>query len=224
MRSSILLGVILLIPVASADAQLLNTSPVQQNLQSGFFESNSIGWNLRGSQWFANFGGGGPVVPPFAPAGAGAGAGLRGGFGFGGDVSGGLGFQFAQGSNRSISSTAGSVTTMDGSPGSFQAGVVRPFVTGVTPILRDYPTLVEPSEVAAQVGRSQLSALRQSQAARMSKKLDQYLHRAELAESEGNKRMARANYRGAIAIAPEPLRTQIRIRLQQAMRSKPQKK
>ena len=49
---------------------------------------------------------------------------------------------------------------------------------------------------------------------------EQYLRRAELAESEDNKRMARANYRSAIAIAPEPLRTQLQQRLQ-AMMNRP---
>lgn len=202
-----------------ANAQLITGVTPLQNLNSSFYESNSIGWSLRGNNWFANFGGGGPLLPPFAPPGA-VNNGLSGGFGsFGGGVAGGLRFNLAQGSDQSISSTAGSLTTMNGVPGSLQSGVVRPFVTGVTPIVGDYPKLNH-SEVIGQVGSQQLSSLRQSQAVRRSKKLDQYLRRAELAESEGNKRMARANYRGAIALAPEPLRSQIQHRLRVVMQTK----
>ncbi len=220
LRSIKMLAVVIAVICAAtkANAQAINTTVPFQNLNSNFYESHSLGWFLRGPGWFANFGGGAPLQPPFAPPGA-IGSGLSGGFGFGGGgVSGGLGFNFAQGSNRSISSTAASVTTMNGSPGGIQSGVIRPFVTGITPVLADYPTIVDPSRVAAEVGAGQLSALRRSQAVRRSKKLDEYLRRAELGESEGNKRMARANYRSAIAIAPEPLRTQIRMHLQAMMK------
>jgi hypothetical protein len=111
---------------------------------------------------------------------------------------------------------------MNGFPGSMSSGVVRPFVVGLTPIVSDYP-VVDPSQTTARIGQQQLSSLRQSQAALQNKKLDQYLRRAERAESDGNKRMARANYRGAIALAPQPLRTQLQLRLK-AMMQKPSKK
>lgn len=193
-----------------AEAQMVHTSAPFPNIGSSYYESNSIGWSIGGPNWFANFGGGGPLLPPFGGA---AGGGLSGGFGFGGGgLSGNLRFNFAQGSSQSISSTTPSLTTMNGFPGSMSSGVVRPFVVGFTPIVSGYP-VIDPSQTTAQIGQQQLSSLRQSQAAMQNKKLDQYLRRAERAESDGNKRMARANYRGAIAIAREPLRSQLQLRL-----------
>lgn len=198
----------------SARAQMVHASAPFPSIGSSYHESTSIGWSIWGQNWFANFGGGGPLLPPFGGT---AGGGLSGGFGFGGGgVSGNLGFNFAQGSSRSISSTTPSLTTMNGFPGSMSSGVVRPFVVGLTPIVSDYP-VANPSNTTAQIGQQQLSSLRQSQAVLRNRKLDQYLRRAERAESDGNKRMARANYRGAIAIAPEPLRSQLQLRLKVMM-------
>ncbi len=204
---------------ARGEAQMIHTSTPFQNLNSSFFESNSVDWSIRGDNWFANFGGGGPLLPPFG--GADPNAGLRSGVAFsGGGVSGNLSFNFAQGSSSSNVSTTPSLTTMNGVPGSIQSTVVRPFVTGITPVVGGYPVIVNPMQTAAQIGEQQLSNLRQSQAVLHNKKLEQYLRRAERAESEGNKRMARANYRGAIAIAPEPLRSVLVQRLKLAMQKK----
>ena len=203
-----------------ADAQMVHTSVPFPSTGSSYHESNSIGWSIRGPNWFANFGGGGPLLPPFGGT---ANGGLSGGVGFGGGgLSGSLGFNFSQGSSQSISSTTPSLTTMNGFPGSMSSGVVRPFVTGFTPIVSGYP-VIDPSRTTAEIGQHQLSSLRQSQAVLQNKKLDQYLRRAERAESDGNKRMARANYRGAIAIAPEPLRTHLKRRLA-AMMQRPSNK
>jgi hypothetical protein len=116
---------------------------------------------------------------------------------------------------------------MNGYPGSISSQTIRPFVTGFTPVVGNYAIVADYSgatqplqasaEMSQQIGQQQISSLRQSQAALHNKKLDQYLLRAERAESEGNKRMARANYRGAIALASEPLRSQIQLRLKQMM-------
>ena len=203
-----------------AEAQMIHSSAPFQRTGSGYYESSSIDWSLRGRNWFANFGGGGPLLPPFG--GANPGGGVSGGFGFGGGgVSGSLGFNFAQGSSQSISSTTPSLTTTNGYPGSFSSGVIRPFVTGFTPIVGDYTHALSPQQTAAQMasqlGQQRYNSLRQSQAVLQNKKLNQYLRRAELAESEGNKRMARANYRGAIAIASEPLRSLLQQRLKVVM-------
>lgn len=195
---------------------MIQTSVPLTTVHSDYFETSGVQWSLRGPNWFANFGGQGPLLPPFGNADPGAG--LRGGFGFsGGGVSGSLGFHFAQGSSRSITSTTPSLTTMDGFPGSMSAGVIRPFVTGFTPIVGDFNGAVAPLNAAQatgdQIRQQQWSALRQSQAVLQNRKLDQYLRRAARAESDGNKRMARANYRSAIAIASEPLRSQLQARL-----------
>jgi hypothetical protein len=205
-------------------AQMTHTSTPFQSIGSSDWLSSDIGWSVRGPHAFANFGGGGPLLPPFG--GGDPNAGLSGGVGFAGSgVSGGLRFNFAQGSSRSISSTTPSVTTMNGVPGSMNSGVVRPFVTGLTPVVGDYAGALAPLESAAQVrqqiGQQQILSLRQSQAALQNKKLDEYLRRIERAETDGNKRMARANYRGAIAIAPEPLRTQLAMRMREMMAKQP---
>lgn len=196
-----------------ADAQMIHSTVPFQNLGSSFYEANSMGGSLAGRNWFANFGGGGPLLPPFGDSAGGGvvGGGLSGGIGFaGGGVSGNLRFNFAQGSSRSISSSTPSLTTINGYPGSFSSTVTRPFVTGVTPVVGGYPTIVSPS---AEIRRQQLSALQQSQAELNNRKLQQYLRRVERAESNKNVRMARANLRLAIAIAGEPLRSQLQQRM-----------
>jgi hypothetical protein len=199
---------------------MIHTSTPFQSFGSSYSEGASIGWSLRGSNWFANFGGGGPLLPPFGPVDPNSG--LNGGFRFGGgDVSGSLGFHFGQSSNRSIVSTTPSITTMDGVPGSISAGVIEPFVIGFTPIVGDYAGAMAPMETARaaeqQLSQSQRSTLLQSQIELQDRKLAQYLQRAERAESEGNKRVARANYRLAIGIASEPLRSQLQWRLQEML-------
>ncbi len=203
----------------SEGQMIYSTVPLTQT-HSSFFETSGFHWSLRGPNWFANSGGQGPLLPPFGNFDPNAG--LRGGVGFSsGRVSGSLGFHFAQGSSQSIVSSAPSLTTMDGYPGSFSAGVIRPFVIGYTPVVGNFEGAVAPlniaSQTAAEIQSQQLSSLRQSQAVLQNRKLDQYLRRAARAESDGDKRMARANYRSAMAIAPEPLKTQLRLRLQWVM-------
>jgi hypothetical protein len=207
-------------PPSTSQAQLIHSSTPFQNIGSSYYESSGVSWSVGGPNWFANFGGGGPLLPPFG--GADPNAGLSGGFGFRGDgVSGRLRFHWAQGSSRSIVSTTPSVTTLDGFPGSISSGVVRPFVIGFTPVVGDCAAAVAPLQSAAQaeqqIGQQQIASLHQSQLALQDKKLEQYLQRIARAESEGNKRMARANYRGAIAIAAEPLRSELKARLQALM-------
>ena len=77
--------------------------------------------------------------------------------------------------------------------------------------------LNQANQAAAEIRSQQISSLLQSQAVLANRKLDQFLRRAARAETDGNKRMARANYRGAIAIAPEPLKSQLRARLKWLM-------
>lgn len=205
---------------STAAAQMVHTSVPFTRWNSSYYESSGIRWSLRGPNWFANFGGQGPLLPPFGNPDPGAG--LRGGFAFSnGGVSGSLGFHFAQGSSRSITSTTPSLTTTDGIPGSISSGVVRPFVIGFTPVVGNFEGALAPlnsaNHAAEEMRAQQLSSLRQSQAVLQNRRLEQYLRRAARAESDGNKRMARANYRSAIAIAPEPLRSQLRQRLNWVM-------
>jgi hypothetical protein len=110
------------------------------------------------------------------------------------------------------------LTTTDGVPGSISSGVIQPFVTSFTPVVGNYAGATAPLDQAAnfsqQLGASQRSSLRQSQIELQDRKLAQYLQRFERAESEGNVRMARANYRLAIGIAAEPLRSELQRRMQ----------
>lgn len=218
---------LLSIAVRPAAAQMIHTVVPMQNIGSSFHQSSSVNGSIVGPNWFANFGGRGPLLPPFG--GAGVGGGLSGGLAFGGGgLSGNLGFNFSQGSSQSISSTSASLTTMDGEPGSIQATVIRPFVTGVTPIVGDYQQALAPlNRAAAEAelrGQYQFQQLRQSQATLQQRKLAQYLRRAEQAEADGNTRMARANYRSAIAIAAEPLRTHLQMRLRALMQRSAQRR
>ena len=203
--------------------QMVTTSVPYQTSSNSFFENNSINWSLRGKNWFANSGG--SPLPPFGGmAGGGAVAGgLAGRFGFaGGGVRGRLGFNFSQGSTRSFSSTTPSLTTMNGYPGSISSGVLQPFVTGISPVVGNYAAAMSPlaqsRKALAETGQQQISNLQQSQSKRYQGKLAQYLQRAEQGEASGNKRMARANYRLAIAIAAEPLRSELQQRLTQMIK------
>ncbi len=198
--------------------QMVTTSVPYNTSSSSFFENNSINWSLRGKNWFANSGG--APLPPFGgmAGGAAVAGGLSGGFGFaGGGVRGSLGFNFSQGSSRSFSSTTPSLTTMNGYPGSISSGVLQPFVTGYFPVVGNYAAATAPlaqsRQTVMETSQHQISNLRQAQAKRYQGKLAQYLQRAEQAEASGNKRMARANYRLAISIAAEPLRSELQQRL-----------
>jgi hypothetical protein len=94
-------------------------------------------------------------------------------------------------------------------------------VTGYFPIVGNYTAAIAPlnssRRAAAEISQQQVSNLRQAQAKRYNGKLAQYLLRAEQGEAAGNKRMARANYRLAISIAAEPLRSKLQQRLARMM-------
>jgi hypothetical protein len=129
-------------------------------------------------------------------------------------VSGSLGFNFAQGSSRSLSGTSQSMTNMNGNPGSFFSGSVRPFVLGVTPVVGNYPTgNHEIADIAAASQKERLSSIAQGNLERRYEKLRSYLIRAELAETEGDAKKARANYALALRIADDPLRSKIQAKL-----------
>lgn len=175
---------------------------------SSFFESTGVAWSLRGPGFHAQFGGGPPLLPPFGPPLNASSVGV--GFG-GGGVSGGLRLFGGQSSSSSLVGTSASVTTLDGAPGQIQSGAVRPFVTGFTPIVGNYP--VQPNDGIAASRQTVLQSIAESKAAAQNVKLQRYLRRAERADSEGNLRMARANYRLALPLASPPLRAEIIRRL-----------
>jgi hypothetical protein len=116
-------------PSASAPAQQANISVPFNGTSSGFNEQIGVRWGLRGNGWFFNFGGGAPV-PPFGGFDPNAGA----SFGFAGP-NGFFSLTAGQGSSRSFSSQAPSVTVMNGQTGFFSDTVQRPFVTSVIPVV-----------------------------------------------------------------------------------------
>jgi hypothetical protein len=197
----------------SCPAQQVSTNTSNSSIGDGFAESMSLNWSLAGPNWFANFNN--QVAPSFGPNLSNSGA--SGGFQFVGDgFSGNLNFNFAQGSSRSNIGSAQSVTTMNGVPGSFFSGQVRPFVTGVAPVVGGSPANSSPlGGMAAADQQSKLSAIADGNAKSRNQKLQNYLTRAERAESEGNFKMARANYRLALGLADEPLRSMIQTTLRE---------
>ena len=72
-------------------------------------------------------------------------------------------------------------------------------------------------EVAGKVG-STIDNLKDAVAGETHEYRDMYPDFVKTAEKEGNKKMARANYRRAISLAYEPLRSEIRIRMQRMLR------
>ena len=136
MRSTLSLFILLGVAMVANGQQMINTTTPLNQIGSSFYENTGVKWSIRGPNFFANFGG--AALPPFGNPDPNSG--LRTGVGFSnGRTSGNLGFTFAQGSNRTITSSAPSVTTMNGVPGSFTSQTIRPFVTGITPIVGDYP-------------------------------------------------------------------------------------
>ena len=216
---------------STASAQLINQGVTNQNFGGSFFESSGIGWHLNGPGFAANSGFAGQpggVVPPFGNfnpnSGLQTGVGIRGG-GFAGGLTGG----FSQGSIRSNVSTSASVTTMDGMPGFISSQTVRPFVTGITPVvggqvfggqviggqrfLSTMPPLPpSPAQAFGAYRQSQMAELQHRQSVQndaVQKKAEQAFDRGMRAEEEGNLRMARANYRNALQTAMGSLRIQV---------------
>lgn len=121
------------------EAQQVTVGVPQQVLSDSFYEQFGIGWGFRqqqpgGGGFFFNNGGFGGVIPQFGGFNPNAGA----NFGFGGGGNGGgFNFNFAagQGSDRSFTSVTPMVTIPNGGIGSIQSGEIRPFVTGIIPVV-----------------------------------------------------------------------------------------
>ncbi|MEM6472142.1 MAG: hypothetical protein AAF802_21450 [Planctomycetota bacterium] len=202
-------------------AQPLVTGVPFQTNNSSFFEQTGVTWSLQGNNFFANFGGP-PPVPFFGNPDPNSG--LRSGFGFsGGGLRGSLGFSFAQGSSRSSVSTTPSVTTMNGYPGSISSQTIRPFVTGITPVVGGY-SYGRPTEdnIGAQVFRSHqasqaayLQSRLQAGARAKQNRANEAFERGQRAEERGDLKMARANYRQALAADQGVLRPQILTRMKE---------
>lgn len=131
----VLLGVVT--PLAAQQATVGVPLPV---VSDSFYEHYGIGWGFGrrfpgGGGYFFNNGGGGGI-PAFGGFDPNAGARL----GFGGAGPGGafgFGFSAAQGADRSFTSTTPFLTLPNGGAGSLFSGEIRPFVTGVVPVVGD---------------------------------------------------------------------------------------
>jgi len=113
---------------SSLSAQQTTIGVPNTTIGHSFYEQFGVNWGIRGNGWFFNFGG--PVAPPFGGFDPNAGA----NFGFGGP-NGFINFTAGQGSSSTFSGQAPMVTMMNGGTGVFNDQVLRPFVTGIVPVV-----------------------------------------------------------------------------------------
>lgn len=198
LRLALCLGCFSLILTSSVDAQLINQQVDRVGWQSGFSESFGLQWGLRGNN-FQFQTGGPPLIPPFGPPVQPSSIGFNA-------PGGSLRLFGGQSSSQSIVGTSASVTTMNGVPGMIQDQSLRPFVTGFTPVVGAANAPLAPIAHARQ---QTLSRISDAAASAKLEKLQRYLRRAERGEEENNLRMAIANYRLAIGIAPPEIAAQI---------------
>ena len=187
---------------SSVEAQLIRQQVDNVGWQSGFSESFGLQWGLRGPN-FQFQTGGPPLIPPFGPPVVPSSIGLGG-------PGGSLRLFGGQSSSQSVVGTSASVTTMNGVPGMIQDQTLRPFVTGFTPVVGAANT---PLASIAHAREQTLSRISEAAANAKLEKLQRYLRRAERGEEQENRRMALANYRLALGMAPPSIANQIRQRM-----------
>jgi hypothetical protein len=115
-----------------ASAQQVTIATPHSTVSHSFYEQFGVNWGIRGKGWFFNFGG--PVAPPFGGFDPNAGANL----GFAGP-NGFINFTAGQGSSSTFSGQTPMLTVMNGGTGAFFDQTVRPFVTGVIPVVGGEP-------------------------------------------------------------------------------------
>ena len=124
-------------------AQQVQLTAPFHTINDSFYENFGNGWGLNGggSNWFFNTGPASSAPPPFG--GWDPGADAR--FGFGGVTGGGIGFNFnwlgSQGSSRSHVMQAPTIVIPNGGTGSLFSGSIRPFVTGIVPVVGNAPRM-----------------------------------------------------------------------------------
>ena len=129
---------------ALAQQQITVSTPLV-GVNDRFYEYFNLGWGFQHSSpnggWFMNFGGPNSAIPPFG--GYDPSNDLRFGFATRGNgTSAFFDLSAGTGSNRSMTMSAPSVTMMNGVPGQIFSGSLRPFVTGLIPVVGDYPVMV----------------------------------------------------------------------------------
>ncbi len=161
------------------------STPFQQ-LGDSFYENFGVGFgfNLNGGPSFTQ-GGMGSALPPFGGYDPGAGANL----GFALNGKGGSAFfnlAMGQGSNRSLVTTVPSVVVPNGGQGMIIDATMRPFVTGLVPVVGDFSGLPIGYGMMAQPSVSPL----QQKIARMNYERQ---HGQSRSRGEGGLPIARAN-------------------------------
>ncbi|ADB18584.1 hypothetical protein Psta_3930 [Pirellula staleyi DSM 6068] len=178
------------------------TAPLQGN-SSGFYEGIGTQWGISGKGWFFQFGGP-PVQPPFAAGDPNGGANFGGGFRSGG-MSGFFRLYADQGSSRSSSSAAPSVTIPNGGQGFFSDTVQRPFVMGLVPVVGDAESPLHEKLSRLQSERSAASPMPQPHEDEVATKEDLILKRSETvaaSESGGGAAAGRSTAeRGDVSVA-----------------------
>ena len=146
-----ILFTLLLVVVSSvASAQMVTTGTPFNRVSDSFHENIGTSWSLQGKNWSVNFGGNN-ALPGQAPFGnpGGAGGGIQGGVGFGGNgFTGNIWGRMEQGSSRSLVSQTPSVTTFNGVPGMVSDTQQTPFVISNTPVVGSWtgmPGIVDPT-------------------------------------------------------------------------------
>ena len=100
---------------------------------ASFYENIGVQWGVRGNGWFFNFGGGG-AQPPFGGFDPNAGA----TFGFAGP-GGFFNLSAGQGASTTFGSQTPMVTMPNGGFATFNDQTLRPFVTGIVPVVGGAP-------------------------------------------------------------------------------------
>jgi len=115
-----------------AHAQQVTIATPHPTVSHSFYEQFGVQWGIQGKGWFFNFGG--RVSPPFGGFDPNAGA----DFGFAGP-NGFINFPVGQGSSSTFGGQTPMVTAMNGGTGVFIDQTVRPFVSGVIPVVGGEP-------------------------------------------------------------------------------------
>jgi hypothetical protein len=129
----LLIAVLLVVSaIYSARAQQVAVGGPHPTITSSFYEQVGVNWGIRGNGWFFQFGG--PAVPPFGGFDPNAGA----NFGFAGP-NGFFNLTAGQGTNSTFVGQTPMVTVPNGGTGAFFDQTLRPFVTGVIPVVGGEP-------------------------------------------------------------------------------------
>lgn len=159
--------ILLLAIVDTLPAQQVTVSTPLIGVQDNFYEHFNIGWSFRSrsprSSMFFNFGS--PAIPPFGGFNPNADARIGIAQQWGDPVF-GLGIRAGTGRTATMTMTAPMITMMNGVPGSIQDVTMRPFVTGLIPVVGAYamyptmpvytaPPMTRISPLAERLGRLQ---------------------------------------------------------------------